>query len=192
LPKANKPRTEPDSGTIRVHPKNPAPTPPSTPTLGASRTSLVADTLEEVSHSIENLVIPPPIGYSETDETEDKPPALPTTPKPPLELIRSSNSQSLEFLLSEAVTKPIPTPRPQSMLLTNKHVRFSDTDYRQHDPWIKVKVLCVVLCLVDQLFSEQMKSYFFVAVEMPSWWRSAQRIIAELVNRVLMIIQSVI
>ncbi|XP_068911978.1 protein lap4 isoform X7 [Tenebrio molitor] len=137
LPKANKPRTEPDSGTIRVHPKNPAPTPPSTPTLGASRTSLVADTLEEVSHSIENLVIPPPIGYSETDETEDKPPALPTTPKPPLELIRSSNSQSLEFLLSEAVTKPIPTPRPQSMLLTNKHVRFSDTDYRQHDPWIK-------------------------------------------------------
>ncbi|CAH1379549.1 unnamed protein product, partial [Tenebrio molitor] len=137
LPKANKPRTEPDSGTIRVHPKNPAPTPPSTPTFGASRTSLVADTLEEVSHSIENLVIPPPIGYSETDETEDKPPALPTTPKPPLELIRSSNSQSLEFLLSEAVTKPIPTPRPQSMLLTNKHVRFSDTDYRQHDPWIK-------------------------------------------------------
>ncbi|XP_063912792.1 protein lap4-like isoform X3 [Zophobas morio] len=134
LPKTNKPRTDPRP----AHPvPNSAPTPPSTPTLGNSRFfPPVSDTLEEVSHSIENLVIPPPVGYSETDshavdefdfdDEVEVPPMLPTTPKPSLELIKQNNSQSLEFLLSDF--QPVPAPRPHSLILTNKHVRFSDSE----------------------------------------------------------------
>ncbi|XP_064213806.1 protein lap4 isoform X4 [Tribolium castaneum] len=84
---------------------NPAPTPPTTPT--------------RLESSLENLVIPPPDGYSE-DET---PPELPKTPKPTLDLLKSS--QSLD-LLWEGGAKPAPPPRPQSLVIANKHVRFSN------------------------------------------------------------------
>ncbi|XP_044262612.1 protein lap4-like isoform X3 [Tribolium madens] len=91
------------SKTGKSYPK-PAPTPPTTPTSHHS--------------SIENLVIPPPDGYSE-DET---PPELPKTPKPSLELMKSSQSLDLVF---EGGAKPEPPPRPQSLIIGNKHVRFS-------------------------------------------------------------------
>ncbi|RZC39737.1 hypothetical protein BDFB_002043, partial [Asbolus verrucosus] len=50
------------------------------------------------------------------------PPELPTTPKPPLELLRhSKNFQSLDLVVSDSISKPIPSPRPQSLILINKH-----------------------------------------------------------------------
>lgn len=101
----------------------PTPTPPTTPTFSTPSHLFppISETLEEVSHSIENLVIPPPDEYTESDSSPP-PPELPKTPIP-LELLKST--QSLDFLKNDIV-RPVPPPRPQSMIITNKHVRFSD------------------------------------------------------------------